>query len=286
MRRRFVAGAAASTALLLSLTACSGDGERTNTGGMQLTAAQAVAATSQKTARADSFKADLTVNGGSAHGQTDINLTGQFRVRPDLSFTALLNKAVLGGNQIPGVVGSQGVFVDDTLYVRSQRLSQLMGGKPWLKIDVGTAGRLTGADVNGLLDQVRKVDPAAQAKMLTASKDVRTVGEETVDGVKTTHYAGTVTVGEAMKQLDSTARTKLERVYPQNADEKVAFDLWTDGDRLPRKIVTKWTGSTGGESGTLTVLYRDYGKAAKPTAPPADDVQDFDLGRLFGGQMN
>ncbi|GAA2119195.1 lipoprotein [Actinomadura alba] len=282
-----MAGAAASTALLLSLTGCMGDdGERTNTGGMQLSAAQAVAETSQKTARADSFKADLTVNGGSAQGQTDINLTGQFRVRPDLSFTALLNKAVLSGRSVPGVVGSQGVFVDDTLYVRSQRLSQLMGGKPWLKIDVATAGRLTGTDVNGLLDEVRKVDPAAQAKMLTASKDVRTVGDETVDGVKTTHYAGTVTVGEALKQLDSEARARLQRVYPQNADEKVAFDLWTDGDRLPRKLVTKWTGSTGGENGTLTILYRDYGKAAKPTAPPAGDVQEFDLGRLLGGQPN
>ncbi|MBC6461382.1 LppX_LprAFG lipoprotein [Actinomadura sp. HBU206391] len=286
MSRRIVAGAAAGTALVLSLTGCMGDsGGQTTNGGIKLTAAEAVAKTSQKTGQADSFKADLTVTGSSGAGATKIHATGQFRTRPALAFTARLDQAGLAGRSLPGV-GGQAVFVDDMLYVKSQQLSKLVGGKPWMKIDVKAMGRQTGVDAGQLLDQVQKVDPAEQTKMFTASKDVRTVGQETIDGVKTTHYAGTVTVDEALKQFDAAARAKLQRVYPESgADQKISFDLWTDGDQLPRKLVSRWDG-TKGENGSVTILYRDYGKAVKVTAPPARDVQDFDLGDLLGGRAN
>jgi hypothetical protein len=36
----------------------------------------------------------------------------------------------------------------------------------------------------------------------------------------------------------------------------------------------------------VTILYSDYGKAVTITAPPAGDVQDFDLGGLLGGRQN
>jgi hypothetical protein len=285
MSRRYVVGAAAGTALLLSLTGCMSDsgGQATN-GGIKLTAAEAVAKTSQKTGRADSFKADLTVNGNSGDGATKIHVTGQFRTRPALAFTARLDQAGHAGRSLPGV-GGQAVFVNDMLYVKSQQLSQLMNGKPWLKIDVNRVGQGTGLDVGGLLDQVQKVDPAEQTKMFTASKDVRTVGEQTIDGVKTTHYAGTVSADEALKQFDAPTRAKLQRVYPQNTDQKIKFDLWTDSDQLPRKLVSTWAG-TKGENASVTILYRDYGKAVKITAPPAGDVQDFDLAGMLGGRQN
>jgi hypothetical protein len=206
MSRRYVVGAAAGTALIISLTGCAGDsGGQATSGGIRLTAAEAVAKTSQRTGRADSFRADLTVNGTSAAGATKIHVTGRFRTRPALAFTAKLDQAGQAGRSLPGV-GGQAVFVNDILYVKSQQLSQLVNGKPWLKIDVNRAGQQAGLDVSGLLDQVRKVDPAEQTKMFTASKDVRTLGEQTIDGVKTTHYAGTVTVDEALKQFDASTR--------------------------------------------------------------------------------
>jgi hypothetical protein len=284
MSRRFAAGAAAGTALVLTLSGCMDSGGASNNSGIKLSAAQAVAKSSQKTSRTDSFKADLTVSGKSADGATQIHATGQFRIKPSLAFTAKLDQASHGGQSLPGG-GAQAVFVDNVFYVKNQQLSQLVNGKPWLKVDVTKAAQQTGFNLDQVLNQVEKVNPAEQTKMFTASKDVRKVGEETIDGVKTTHYTGTVTLAEALKQFDATTQQKLQKVYSENANEKLNFDLWTDGDQLPRKLVSK-VASPKGENATVTILYRDYGKNVKVTAPPAADVQEFNLGNLLGGRAN
>ncbi|GLZ12341.1 hypothetical protein Acsp04_25760 [Actinomadura sp. NBRC 104425] len=147
-------------------------------------------------------------------------------------------------------------------------------------MDLAKVGRQTGIDVAGLVEQVQKVNPAEQTKMFTASKDVRRVGEETVDGVRTVHYTGTVTVKEALDRLDPDARQRVSRWFPQGAsDEKITFDLWADGDQLPRKIVSK---GTGGDTGSLTVRYSDYGTSFSVNPPPADQVGELSLNGLFG----
>jgi hypothetical protein len=171
------------------------------------------------------------------------------------------------------------------LYAKVPQLARFVaGGKPWVKVDVNQAGRQAGFDAKGLVEQLRKVNPAEQTKMLTASKDARRVGEETVDGVKTTHYTGTVTVQDALSRLDGQARERVRQHFPQDATkEKIAFDLWTGQDQLPRKLVTKDAASGGKRAGTLTVLYSDYGKSFSVNPPPADQVGELSLGSLLGG---
>ncbi|HEV7936373.1 MAG TPA: LppX_LprAFG lipoprotein [Actinomadura sp.] len=285
MSRRIAAGTAAGTALVLSLSGCMGDSGGADTGGgIKLTAAESVAKSSQQTGRTDSFKADLTVDGTSGGSATKAHITGRFRIRPTLAFTADLDQASHGGRSLPGG-GAQAVFADNVLYVRAQQLSQLTGGKPWMRLDPKKAGEGAGLNVNDLVGQVQKVNPAEQTKMFTASKDVRTVGQETIDGVKTTHYAGTVTVADALKRLDGTARDRVAKFYEPGPDQKIDFDLWTDGDQLPRKLVSKVSAPKGGAA-TITILYRDFGKTVNVTAPPADQVQDFDLGGLQGKPAN
>ncbi|MCW2903954.1 MAG: hypothetical protein JWO67_6219 [Streptosporangiaceae bacterium] len=284
MSRRFAAGAAAGTALVLSLSGCMGDSGGTNTNGIKLTAAQVVAKSSEQTGKTDSFKADLTVAGTSGGSAMNAHVNGQFRIRPSLAFTAKLDQASHGGQSLPGGA-AQAIFTDNVLYVRAQQLSQFTGGKPWMKIDTSQAGQQSGLNVKNLVGQVEKVNPAEQTKMFTASKDVRKVGDETVDGVKTTHYAGTVTVDQALKQFDATSRDKLRKFYAEGAGQKINFDLWTDGEQLPRKLVSK-VNTPKGDSATVTILYRDYGKPVTVTAPPAADVQTFDPSTFLGRSAN
>lgn len=284
MSRRIVAGTAAGAALVLSLSGCMGETGGANAGGgMKLTAAEGVAKSSQQTSKTDTFTADLTVDGASGGSATKAHITGRFRIRPTLAFTADLDRASHGGWSLPG--GAQGVFTDNVLYVRAQQLSQLTGGKPWTRFDPQKAADGAGLNVNDLVNQVQKVNPAEQTKMFTGSKDVRTVGQETVDGVKTTHYAGTVTLTEALKRLDGTTRDRVAKFYGPGSDQKMNFDLWTDGDQLPRKLVSK-VSSPKGDAATITILYRDFGKTVNVTAPPADQVQDFDLGGVQGKPAN
>jgi hypothetical protein len=287
MKRRFVVaagGTAMGTALLVS--GCSGSGADVSTGDMKLTAAQALVKSSQQTGQADTFKADLTVTGtGDGDGEGSIKASGQFRLKPQLTFSARLDEVSRGGQAVPGAKG-QAVYTGDVLYAKVPMLAQFISnGKPWLKVDVNQAGRQFGFDVKDLVDQVQKVNPAEQTRMFTGSKDVRRVGTETVDGVQTTHYTGTVTVQDAVNRLDAQAREKVRRWFPQGAEnEKITFDLWTDQDQLPRKLVSK--GSASGDrngAGTVTVVYSDYGKAFSVNPPPADQVGELSLSGLLGG---
>ncbi|MFD0856933.1 hypothetical protein ACFQ07_32180 [Actinomadura adrarensis] len=283
MKRRFVvaAGSAAmGTALVLS--GCSGTGtESGTTGAVRLSANQALLQSSQKTGQADSFKAELTIS--DAEGGGKVRANGQFRLRPELTFNARLDEFSHGGQSMPGLKG-QAIYTGDALYAKVPQLARFVAdGKPWLKVDVNQAARQTGIDVRELVGQVQKINPAEQTKMFTGSKDARRVGEETVDGVRTTHYTGTVTVQDALSRLDPQIREKVRERYPRGAsDEKIAFDLWVDGDQLPRKLVSK--DAAGRTGGTVTVVYSDYGRSFSVNPPPADEVGEFSLDALVNGR--
>ncbi|WP_067487325.1 hypothetical protein [Actinomadura hibisca] len=282
MKRRYAVaagGTAVGAALLLS--GCTGDGTSGTSGTMKLSANEVLVKSSEKTGQADTFKAALTVTDGAEGGK--VRASGQFRLKPTLAFSAKLDEFSKGGQAVSGVQG-QAIFTGDVLYARVPQLAQFVaGGKPWLRIDTNQMAQRTGFDVKSLIDQVEQVNPAEQTKMFTASKDVRRVGEESLDGVKTTHYTGTVTVREALAKLDPQVRQKVEQRFGgKAADEKINFDLWTDGDNLPRKLVSKGSGANG-HNGSIEVRYSDYGKSFSVNPPPADQVGQLSLEGLLGG---
>ncbi|TYK47376.1 hypothetical protein FXF68_25815 [Actinomadura decatromicini] len=272
-------GAAVGTALLLS--GCNGDGTA-NTENMKLSAGEALLKTSQKAGRADSFKADLTVT-GTGQNKGEVHADGRFQLRPTLKFSAKLDQFSSNGQTVPGAKG-QALLTDNVLYAKVPQLARFVSdGKPWVKIDLNQLGQQTGFDMKSVVDQIQQVDPAEQTKMFTGSKDARRVGTETIDGVKTTHYTGTVTVQDALNRLDADARQKVEKWLPKDrANGKINFDLWTDGDNLPRKLVSKASDKQG-DSGTVTVRYSDYGTSFKVNPPPSDQVGQLSLSGILGG---
>lgn len=281
MGRRITAAGAVGTALALSLTACLGESDGAGAGGsggtgeMKLAAAEAIAKTSQKAGQADSFKATVTVDNHTTEGTNRVRATGRFRLKPTLSFAGSVDEVSRNGSSVPGA-GAQAVLLDRVAYVRIPQLQALAGGKPWLKVDLGQIGNRAGVDVDQVLKVVEKVDPAEQTKMFTASTDARKVGTETIDGVKTTHYVGTVTVAQALSRLDADARSRAQQILPSSGSSKINFDLWVDGSRLPRKLSSK-VDNAKDENSTVTVVYRDYGKPVSVTAPPAAEVGEFHL---------
>lgn len=80
------------------------------------------------------------------------------------------------------------------MYVRGSTLRpEKLKGKSWFSAAPAVWG--SGAVDNqsyGVLPGQLQANPIAQSRLLTASKDLRTLGTETVAGVTTTHYAGTV----------------------------------------------------------------------------------------------
>jgi hypothetical protein len=274
MSRRFAAGTAVGATLVLSLTGCLGDsgGGSAGGGGVQLTAAQVLEKASQKTGQVDTYKADFTMNVGTQQGALNMHALGQFRLKPSLAFTMNVDKMGMGGQSMP-IGAIQVVYLDKVIYMKSAQLSQATGGKPWLKMDLGRQAQQSGFNLDALMNQSQQVNPAEQTKMLTASKDAKKVGEESINGVKTTHYTGSITVAEAMNKLDAKTRQQLQKVYQQVGATKIFFDLWADGQQLPRKLTTKIAIPQGSTSNTI--IYEDYGSPVNVSAPPADQVGDF-----------
>ncbi|RSN71079.1 LppX_LprAFG lipoprotein [Actinomadura sp. WAC 06369] len=274
------AGGTAMGAVLL-LSGCGGDGSGGTAANVNLSANEALLASSKETSKADTFHADLTVT-TEEDGGGKIRANGQFQLRPTLKFSAELDEATRGGSAIPGLQG-RAVYTGDMLYAKVPQLARFVaGGKPWVKIDVNRVAQQNGFDVRQLIDQVRKVNPAEQTKMLTGSEDVRRVGTEEVNGVETTHYAGTVTVQDALSRLDAEAREEAKRHMPQDADATIEFDLWTDGDNLPRKLETDVKGDQG-HAGKVTVVYSEYGESVSVNPPPAEQVGTLSLESFLGG---
>ncbi|QXJ23654.1 hypothetical protein AGRA3207_004842 [Actinomadura graeca] len=280
MIRRFTAGTAVATGLALSLTGCLGDaGGKVDEAGenIKLTAAQVLGRTAEKTGRTDSFKADLSMRmtGGRAEvGNVSMSGTMQYRTKPDLAYSMDFGQMSVGGRSMPGM---KQVLVGRTMYMKIPALSQFGGGataKPWLKISLDELGKKSGMNIDQLLQQSRQMDPVQNTKMLTASKDAREVGKETVDGVKTTHYTGTYRLEDALAKLPADQREQLRKNSATLGADAMSFDLWVDDQQLPRKMSMK-SGRTSEGTMDLTMSYHDFGQPVQISAPPADQVSDF-----------
>ncbi|TDD85374.1 LppX_LprAFG lipoprotein [Actinomadura darangshiensis] len=284
MIRRFAAGAALATGLALSLTGCFGDPGKTvdEAGkGLKLSAAQVLGKAAEKTGQTDSFKADLNMQmtGGSGPtGDVSANGTMQYRTKPDLAYSMNFADMSAGGKSI-GAMEQR--LVGRNMYIKMGMLSQLTGGtgKPWMKISLDEIGAKSGMNIDQLLQQSRQMDPVQNTKMLTASKDAREVGKETIDGVETTHYTGTYRMEDAIAKLSP----EMQEAYRKNASstgmEAMHFDLWVDGQQLPRQMTMKSLESAS-QNMTMTMKYHDFGKPVDITEPPASQVSDF--GDLLG----
>lgn len=277
MIRRFAAGAALATGLALSLTGCLGDPGKTvdEAGkGLKLTAAQVLGKAAEKTGQTDSFKADLDMQmTGSPTGDVSANGTMQYRTKPDLAYSMNFAQMSVGGKSMGGM---EQRLVGRNMYLKMPMLSQLGGGsaKPWMKISLDEIGRKSGMNIDQLLQQSRQMDPVQNTKMLTASKDAREVGKETVDGVVTTHYTGTYRMEDAIAKLSP----ELQEAYRKNAAttgmNAMHFDLWVDGQQLPRQMTMKSVEAADGNL-TMTMKYHDFGKPVDITEPPASQVTDL-----------
>jgi LppX_LprAFG lipoprotein len=279
MVRRYAVGTAAGAALIVSLAGCQGDGGGGKQSGAQVPAAQAIALASQKTATVDSYKVAITA-AGTGEAAAKLHGTIQIRLRPQLAATGTLDSASLKGQSVPG--GERAILLGDYFYAKvPQQLSQFTGGKPWVRFSVSQASQQAGVNLDSVF---KRANPAEQTKIFTGSKDAHRVGTESIDGVKTTHYQGTVTPEQAGK-LDPRAQQAFKQFYQRSGANKVTFDLWVGKDSLPRKLVTKVTGEKG--TGSSTMIFSDYNKSFSVSAPPASEVSDGNqLKNAFSGKAH
>ncbi|MQY06169.1 LolA-like protein [Actinomadura macrotermitis] len=268
MFRRIAAGTVAAASLSLSLTGCLGGAEKKAVDNIKLTAAQVLGKSAQKSATVDTFTMDLTMD-----GPTKMNMKVESRLRPSLAARMIVSN---GGAQVMEMR-----IVDKAMYMKSAFMKP-KNGKAWGRISADAMSAASGRNMNQMFDQAQQQGPAEQTKMFTASKNVREVGPETVEGVPTRHFTGTLTAEEMLSKFtDPQARAAKEKQLAAAGITSANFDLWVGADELPRKI-TLVQGTKQGQM-TMSGFYRDYNKPVDVQAPPASEVGDVELPRIPTG---
>ncbi|MGK5637227.1 DUF1396 domain-containing protein [Streptomyces sp. URMC 126] len=172
-------------------------------------------------------------------------------------------------------------LVDGAMYLNGgAKAAAGMDGKSWIKFSDAGAGKGPGGADNpfGMRGQAQQ-NPMDDSASLNAAKDLRKVGEETVDGVKTTHYQGTVTLAqmrEALaKEKDASAKDRREaklKGFEKLGVDKFTMDMWIDGQDHTKQFRMRSATQKGPMD--LTMKFLDYNKPVEIKAPPAGEVMD------------
>ncbi|MFE7610949.1 hypothetical protein ACWIG3_26340 [Streptomyces celluloflavus] len=170
--------------------------------------------------------------------------------------------------------------VGDALYIGgAEELAAAMQGKHWVKIGMQGKGLGGQSGLGGMQHQADR-DPAAQASLLSQSHDVKNIGEETVEGIKTTHYAGAVDVDDLLKKstakspLDATRRAKTVEQYKELGVTTLNLDLWVGPDDRMVKFRERAQAAQGPLD--ISMRFLDINKPVTVATPPASDTMDLE----------
>ncbi|MFF5212914.1 DUF1396 domain-containing protein [Streptosporangium sp. NPDC000396] len=268
--RRLAPALALGAAALVAVTGC-GAQSTGSLGNIKLAAAEAVQQSAQRAGEVTSYTTDLVLDATDGEkGASKVQGSVLYQSKPQLATDIKLDTITFGGQNVPG--GARAILTGDTVYVKSELINKFAGAaKPWIKASLGELDAQEQEQIKGFMAQVQQFDLAGTVKLLTASKDVKAVGTETVGGVETTHYSGTFPVAEAAQVIDPARRERLQEELSHVKDVK--FDLWSDAENLPRKVTL--SGSEQGDTFNLTALFRGFNEPVEIVAPPADQVGDL-----------
>ncbi|MEV0639290.1 DUF1396 domain-containing protein [Streptomyces sp. NPDC050619] len=235
----------------------------------RMTPAAAVAKAAKNTEDITSFRYRMT---GKVPVEGRVEAEASMSLKPSVAMSMKMNALDQGAD---GKVEIR--LVDQAMYLGGGAVAKEMDGKKWMKFDLsGAAGNALGS--GGMGSQASQ-NPAAESTFLTGAKDVKKVGTETVDGVKTTRYSGTVTLDElqtALKDEDKATRERREKSieqYEKQGVDKLTMDMWVDGDDHTKQFRMRGEADKGPMDMTITFL--GVNEPVTVTAPPAKDTVDL-----------
>jgi hypothetical protein len=234
------------------------------------------------------FKMDFTIemtgleNIPGASGQ-DMSFTGHTEVDS-------ANDMQKMSMEIPFAGTMEAIQDGTTMYMKGAAITSVLGGtdaKPWIKIDT-TA---TGQDMSQFQSMSGGTNNPAQmmAMLRGVSGDLQEVGTDTIDGVETTQYHGTLDLEKAIQAAPQEQQAEIQAALDQLkslGSLTFPFDVWVDGDGLVRRLqltfdLSQMLGAAASQlsPGTqigmvMTMNMYDYGQPVDIQVPPASQVTD------------
>ncbi|MEU4251747.1 hypothetical protein AB0F15_30455 [Amycolatopsis sp. NPDC026612] len=285
---------AAGAALVLTLTACSGNsatgtaepaagGQTQAVGSSGLAspftdAIQLASASKQGTAKSKSAKFSMT---GSAAGQT-LSATGAMAF--DGANTKFSMTSTTGGET------TEMRMVDQVMYIKlsAQDQQQMGADKAWAKISANGTDPLSQAMGSALSQSADQSDPSKILDKISAAGRIISSDRTELNGEQVNHYKVEIDVAKAVDQftgqVPAATRDKFTEMI-KGKDIKIPAELWLDKDNLPVQVtmdqgpMMQAMGLPGTGDAKFTMKYSDWGTQVDVAAPPADQV--VDLGELM-----
>jgi len=143
-------------------------------------------------------------------------------------------------------------FVNGKAYARA-------ADQPWAEV---------ADDDESWADSIAQRDPSVVLVMLAASKDLKQIGQQTINGVATTGYAGTFTTDgfDRLPIANKAVLAGLKNVYaPTDPSKAMTIEAWVDSALLVQRVVVRWKSDKTTDSPALvTTVTCDLSKFNAP----------------------
>ncbi|GAA1669952.1 hypothetical protein [Streptomyces yatensis] len=270
---------------MVGLTACGSEksdgdkaGEKTGdkSGQSAMSPLAALKLASQRTDQKNSAKVEGTTKMGEQNSQMSGSMDWANGIRANMSITQ--SGGAIASSPIEGKA-MDARYTPDAMFLNmgDEFAAQAGGGKHWVKYDYDVLAQKAGPSGAFLKDQMQNNNPSRSVELLLATGKVKSVGSESVKGVKATHYTGTVKVSEIAKmqskELSQSDLDALQKQLETSGMDTETIDLWVDDQNLLVKKREQAQSNSG--SYDSTVYYSDYGTAVTVEEPTSSDTVDF-----------
>jgi hypothetical protein len=176
------------------------------------------------------------------------------------------------------------VVQGDRAWASMPALSARLGiaARPWIGFSPADVARVGGEDQGDLAARVRQsTTVTSQAYLHGAEADFATVGPETLRGVVTTHYLGTIDLDRAVARTPRAQRAELQQAIGSGlgaaAGHRLGASLWLDRRGRVRREDLGYRVRADDDEQTVTVSFEffDFGRPVIVEPPPLDQVTPF-----------
>jgi hypothetical protein len=231
---------------------------------------QAVDAAARQAGHISSATATLTEDVGGSTGET---ISGRVveQLKPALLLSMTLNIGIGGapGETLGGIITGKAMYLHSSAFTKA-------AGKPWIEIPFSILGGAN-SSLAQLFKSLSKINPAQQVEVFAGARNVRDAGTQVVNGVSTTHYAGSIAPSAGLAALPSGLRKALAPGLKAIAGD-IRFNLWIDGQHQIIKALD--TETVNGQTVTTTVMFSAINQPVHITLPPTSQVATIPAGAL------
>ena len=194
--------------------------------------------------------------------------------------TVIAQKLPAGGLTMTELLTGSTVYIDSPVFG-----AKLPNGAKWVKLDLGKAASNLGLDPQNLTSG--EADPSQYLQFLkAASGNVQKLGGETVRGVATTRYRGSIDLrklaGLAPSKDRAAMKAAIEKLTSALGTHSLPMEAWIDAKHIVRKLQLSLSVSVSGQHIGMKIEEELFGFGPTPAVnvPAAGEVYELPVSSL------